>query len=42
VNPSLDGLARTWRALWRPRGFLPLASVTLAIGLAAVDGTSLS
>ena len=32
---SLHGLARTWRALWRPLGFLPLASVTLAIGLAA-------
>jgi putative ABC transport system permease protein len=35
VNSSLNRLARTWRALWFPRGFLPLASVTLAIGLAA-------
>jgi predicted permease len=35
VNLSLSELARTWRNLWFPRGFLPLASVTLAIGLAA-------
>ncbi len=35
MNLSLNGLARTWRSLWFPRGFLPLASVTLAIGLAA-------
>lgn len=35
MKRSLHGLARTWRALWRPLGFLPLASVTLAIGLAA-------
>ena len=35
MNLSLNGLARTWRVLWFPRGFLPLASVTLAIGLAA-------
>lgn len=35
----LNGLARTWRGLWRPRGFLLLASVTLAIGLAAFTST---
>lgn len=35
MNRPLNRLARTWRALWFPRGFLPLASVTLAIGLAA-------
>jgi len=35
VSWPLAGLTRPWRALWRPRGFLPLASFTLAIGLAA-------
>ncbi|MGY3228753.1 putative ABC transport system permease protein [Luteibacter sp. HA06] len=35
MRRSLSVLARTWRNLWLPRGFLPLASITLAIGLAA-------
>lgn len=29
------GAGRIWVALWRPRGFLPLATLTLGIGLAA-------
>ena len=29
------GLTRAWRGLWRPRGFVPLASLALGIGLAA-------
>ena len=35
MNWPLNRLARTWRSLWFQRGFLLLASVTLAIGLAA-------
>jgi putative ABC transport system permease protein len=35
MSLAVGGLARAWRTLWRPRGFLPLASLTLAIGLAA-------
>lgn len=35
MNVPLNALDRTWRALWRPRGFLPLAALTLGIGLAA-------
>ena len=38
MKRSLSTLARTWHNLWRPRGFLPLASMTLAIGLAAFAG----
>lgn len=33
---SRHGLMRACRALWRPRGFLPLTSLTLAIGLVAL------
>lgn len=35
MRSPVDGLPRAWRALWRPRCFLPLASLTLGIGLAA-------
>jgi predicted permease len=38
MRAPLNGLTRTWRALWRPRGFLPLAALTLGIGLAAFAG----
>lgn len=35
MTRALTGLVRVLRALWRPPGFLPIASLTLAIGLAA-------
>ena len=35
MRPPFAGWTRAWRGLWRPRGFLPLASLALAIGLAA-------
>ena len=39
MSSSRDGLMRAFRGLWRSRGFLPLTSLTLAIGLAAFTGT---
>lgn len=39
MSATRDGLKRACRGLWRPRRFLPLASLTLAVGLAAFAST---